>query len=330
MKIGFGRQRKLVSISIFLLAILFYIFFDACKHIPSLAEVNPFAVDPYDAVGSFGIQLALFAALLSLIRMFRPYTGDEIIAYQKELIRRGEMITILSIAVTLGADIVSLLRTFPAWLPSPAGRTLALMVGGMAVVTALAAWAIAHYSESQLTRGSWRPGAIICPAGILILAVYPSFWDESIIGGISTALLGMLLFFTLVWALSIGISTEIYQGEMDFFDDLGAVFIWIKAHYAFAGRFFQMVEKFMDHSWIRSVFGWLDLRKHPWNLVGIVAIIMGSALAAAEAIGEGISPIPGRFVIVMIVFIGIEIAGVLFGYTLLARFLGIYHRIKSV
>ena len=320
----------MVSISIFLLAILFYIFFNGSKHIPSLAEVNPFAVDPYDTIGSFGIQLALFTALLSLVRVFRPYTEDETVAYQEQLVLRGEMITILSIAVTLVADIVSMIRTLPAWLPLPAGRTLAAIVGGMSMVTALAAWLINHHSGSQLRRGSWKPGAIICPIGILILAVYPSLWDEGILGGIATAILGMLLFFIAVWALSTGISSKIDQGNIDFIDDLGAVYVWIKAHSAFFIRLFQIIEKFLDHLWIRSLFGWLDLRKHPWNLVIVAAIIMGSALAAADAIGEGISPIPGRFVIVISVFIGIESTGILFGYALLARFLGIYRSIKSV
>jgi len=32
--------------------------FDNSKNIPLLAVVNPFTEDPYEAVGSFGIQLA--------------------------------------------------------------------------------------------------------------------------------------------------------------------------------------------------------------------------------------------------------------------------------
>ena len=62
----------------------------------------------------------------------------------------------------------------------------------------------------------------------------------------------------------------------------------------------------------------------------VSAIGMGLALAAGEAVGEGISPIPGRFMIVVSVFIGIEGAGILIGYALLGRFLGIYRSIKSV
>jgi hypothetical protein len=46
--------------------------------------------------------------------------------------------------------------------------------------------------------------------------------------------------------------------------------------------------------------------------------------------GEGTLPIPGGSLIVMAVFIGIESAGVLLGYTLLGRFPGIYRGTKSV
>ncbi len=330
MKTRSVKKGKLVSLSVFLLAILFYIFFDRSKHVPSLAEVNPYAVDPYDAVGSFGNQFALFTGLLSLVRVFRPYTGDETIANQELLVLRGEIMTVFSIAVTIGADIVSMLRYLPIWTPSPAGRTLAAMVGGMAVVTALAGWLIFRYSDSQLDRGSWKLGAIICPLYILILAVYPSLWDEGIVGGISTALLGMVLFFVTVWSLSIGISSEIDEPYDDFIDDLAAVYGWIKAHSNFVNGLSHKVEKFMDQLWIRSILGWLDVRKHAWNFVILMAIAMGFALAVGDAISEGASPIPGRFVIVMSVFIGIESAGILFGYALLARFLGIYRSTKSV
>jgi hypothetical protein len=59
------------------LAILFYLFFQITKHHPILSLVNPFVEDPYDAVGSFSFQFALFTALLSLVRAFRPYQAHK-------------------------------------------------------------------------------------------------------------------------------------------------------------------------------------------------------------------------------------------------------------
>jgi hypothetical protein len=330
MKTRSVKHRKLISLCVSLAAVLFFFFFNESKHVPALAEVNPFAVDPYDAVGSFGIQLALFAALLSLVRVFRPYVPDETLSNHELLILRGELTTVLSIAVTLGVDIICMIRYLSVWVPSPAGKTLAGMVGGMTVVTGLTGWLIVRYADSQLGHGPWRLSAILCPAGILILAVYPSAWDEGFVGGIATALLGMALFFVMVWSLSMGISPRMDGHFEDFIDDLGAVCRWTKAQVAYVDRLFQIVERFIEQSWIRSIIGWLDLRKHVWNLVILMGVAMGAALALAEAIGEGPSPIPGRFVIVMSIFIGIESAGLLLGYALLARFLGIYRRTKSV
>jgi hypothetical protein len=64
----------------------FYLFFQTSKHNPALSSVNAFADDPYDAVGSFGVQFALFTALLSLVRAFRPYQSDEALDGQELLL----------------------------------------------------------------------------------------------------------------------------------------------------------------------------------------------------------------------------------------------------
>jgi hypothetical protein len=53
---------------------------------------------------------------------------------------------------------------------------------------------------------------------------------------------------------------------------------------------------------------------------------MGAGAFLGEALGEGGFPAEGKFLPVMSVFIGIEAAGVLLGYALLAPFLGIFRR----
>jgi hypothetical protein len=108
-------------------------FFNKSKQIPAPAQVNPFAVDPYEAVGSFGIQVALFVAFLSLIRANRPYTtSNENIANQELLIVRGIMVAFLSLLVTLAADFVSVLCHLSIWIASPAGRTFGMLECWMA------------------------------------------------------------------------------------------------------------------------------------------------------------------------------------------------------
>jgi hypothetical protein len=54
------------------------------------------------------------------------------------------------------------------------------------------------------------------------------------------------------------------------------------------------------------------------------------AFSLVEAVGEGLSPDLGRAVMVVSVFTGLEGAGILLGYGLLARILGIYRSMKSV
>src|SRR5579859_204596 len=92
------------------LAVVFYLFWQLCKQQPALAQVATFTEDPYDAVGSFGTQFAMFTALLSVVRAFRPYQLNMLVDSQQLLLVRGAYLTCLSIAVTLGADMVAILR----------------------------------------------------------------------------------------------------------------------------------------------------------------------------------------------------------------------------
>jgi hypothetical protein len=46
------RQLKVCAVLTFLLAVVFYLFFQISKHNLTLLQVNAFAEDPYDAVGS--------------------------------------------------------------------------------------------------------------------------------------------------------------------------------------------------------------------------------------------------------------------------------------
>ena len=132
-----SKQYKVNACLTLVLALLFYLFWQICKQQPALAQVATFTEDPYDAVGSFGTQFAVFAALLSLIRAFRPYQPDTVGDGRRLLFARGAYLTCLSIAVTLGADIVAMLRYPSVWLGSAAGYVLVALVCGMALLTVL-------------------------------------------------------------------------------------------------------------------------------------------------------------------------------------------------
>jgi hypothetical protein len=87
---------------IFILAFLFYLFFQVNKNGP-LGAVNPFAVDPYDAVGSFAFQIALLCSLLTYARALRLLTLPSQ-ASKTRLVWRGAWLTLSVILWTLVVD----------------------------------------------------------------------------------------------------------------------------------------------------------------------------------------------------------------------------------
>src|SRR5216684_2904787 len=117
------KPYKVNACLIFVLAVVFYLFWQLCKQQPALANVATFTEDPYDAVA--GPQFAIFTALLSVVRAFRPYQPDGAEDSQKVLLVRGAYLTCVSVAVTLGADMVAMLRYPYVWIGLPAGYTLA-------------------------------------------------------------------------------------------------------------------------------------------------------------------------------------------------------------
>jgi hypothetical protein len=184
------------------LGVLFYLFWQTSKQQPALLQVNPFANDPYDAVGSFSTQLVLFTSLLSLVRAFRPYQPGGALDGQKRLLVRAEYITCLSIAITLVTDGVAMLRHPSSWVGVPAGYLLAALVGGMALLTALVGWCI-HLAVRQIrlptaSHGWFRP-IWISFVGVIILALYPEHVTQNIPGALLTVLVGVILFFALVF-----------------------------------------------------------------------------------------------------------------------------------
>jgi hypothetical protein len=306
------------------LTILFFLFFDQSKHNPALAAVNPFIEDPYDAVGSFGIQLSLLAALLSLIRVFRSYATKEIPSNQLLLILRGDAIALLSMIVTLAADIVAMLRYPSMWMNSSDGRILAGLVGSLLLLTlfiGLLLYRIVVNLSFFIANHSWKK-VVLFPISLFILAIYPANLRESVAGGIFTASLGMVLLFISTWSLATAI---FLQTEMEFeavFDDFASIYRGIKARLGFVSR----VENFTNIAWLHKLFNWLNPRKHRWNFIILIALVMGGSLMLTEALNEGISTNTNIVMLVLAVFLGIEGAGVILGYLLFAEFLGIFRK----
>ena len=317
-----ARSLKTLAFVVFVLVIFFLAFFDNSKHIPFLAAVNPFADDPYDAVGSFGTQLSFFAAFLSLIRALRSYVTKEIPSHQQLLILRGETVALVSIVVTFTADMVAMLRYISMWKKSPAGWILAGILCGLILLTILAGLLIYRIAVTYhvfVANRSWVR-AMLFPVSILILVVYPANLLDSIPGGIFSAVLGMALLFISTWAL---VTTIFPQNEIEFediLDDFTSIYREIQSRVKFIPR----LEGFAKIDWLKRLFSWLNPRQHRWNLIILIALLMGGLLMLAEALKEGLSTDANMVLLILAIFLGIEGAGVVLGYFLFARFLGLF------
>jgi hypothetical protein len=98
------RIHRLTAL-VLLAAFVFYLFFQVNKGSP-FVEANPFANDPYDAVGSMAFQVALLIGLLTYARVLR-WRDDPMQETKGRLILRGNILVLAAIFVTLCADAVA-------------------------------------------------------------------------------------------------------------------------------------------------------------------------------------------------------------------------------
>jgi hypothetical protein len=118
-----------------LAAVAFYIFFQVNKNGP-FRQLNPFGADPYDAVGSFAIQVALLVGLLSYARALR-ILAEPAQAAKMRLVLRGNLLVLLAILITLLADgIAVILHPLP---PSLWAGVLLVEMGLMFLLAAVSA-----------------------------------------------------------------------------------------------------------------------------------------------------------------------------------------------
>lgn len=324
------RSVKVSALLTFGLAISLYPFFEICKHAPALSLVNAFAEDPYDAVGSFGIQLAPFLSLLTVQRAFRPYQSEQTRDSQQVLFARAAYFSCVAVAVTLVADMIAMIRHPSLWLGVSAGYLLAGLLGGMVLLTALVLWSLSRVTRPLPLRSPlqrWTKASACSLAGLLILAFYPEEVRQSMPGELLTIAVGAIFLFGLVWALGTAIAPSLDTAFEDVIDDLVAAYQWEKAHTDLSDPSLALdsvFEKLLALSLVRSVLRWLNPRKHPWNIALLLGVCMGLALLLSEMSGEGGPPQLGKLAMVAAVFIGAECGGVLLGYALLAKPLGLF------
>lgn len=322
---------KVTTLLILFLAVLFIIFFFLTKQNSVFSILNPFTDDPYDAVGSFAIQLSFFTAIISLLRAFRPYNKGISQANQKVLLIRGLIISVLSVFITLITDIIAMLRYYSTWINLTGGQLLGLIVAGMTVLTLFTILLVIHLSKEKIivTLKRWKiPGAFfICY--VLIFSLYPSLWRQSLIGEIFTVTVGLLLSFLFIritinplFPLNPNVPIE------DSLDDISAIYLWIKNNTKFRVNLFSLFDKLLSLSVLRLFISWINPRKHKWNFVIIFALFMGILITLDQILGEEISSKSANFILIIIIFLSFESAAVLLGYRLFAGYLRIFRQQK--
>ena len=148
-----------VTALIFATAIIFYLFFQVNKRSP-FVETNPFANDPYDAVGSIAFQVVLLISLLSYARVLRM--RDDKSQSKERLILHGNILVLAAIFITLISDTVAeFVRKLP---PSVRVSVLRLELGLMFILTivcGLALWAVFRGIPTAISPPNLTPADAI-------------------------------------------------------------------------------------------------------------------------------------------------------------------------
>ena len=291
-------QFKLSALFIFALAVLFYAFFMHAKHDPALSVVNAFVDDPYDAVGSFGIQAAVFLGILCLFRAFRPPRSGMARNTQDQFLFRAQLAAVLSVAVTLAADAVAMLRHPFLWIGSSAGFRLLALLAGMAILTAaLGAWIWHAAREMEIPPASpaWSKALAVSALTLLVLLLYPESFRHRLIGVLFTALVGTVVLFASMWAWMVALLPQ-RQGNAP-------------AEPVNASRS-------------------LSRKKYAWAIVILTGILIGLFFVAGEA-SEGTGIPHGRLALVVSVYIGLETIGLMIGYGFLGKPLGLFRKFSE-
>jgi hypothetical protein len=146
-----------VTALILLSAVLFYLFFQVNKA-GEFVNANPFAHDPYDAIGSIAVQVALLISVLSYARVLR-WREDSSQKSKARLILHGNILVLASMFITLCSDIIAeILVSMPNsyWV-----NFLRLELGFMLLLTALSSiylWLVFHHLPTL------APPTILTPA----------------------------------------------------------------------------------------------------------------------------------------------------------------------
>ena len=308
---------KRASLSLLALSIAFCLFFEASKHQPLLSNGNPFAEDPYDAVGSFAIQYAVFISALSLLRAFRPYPAPGASVSQHKLIAAGQVTGFAAIAVTLFTDLIALIRHPEVWSPSGSGRALLTGISALLLSDAFCILAPLRYlSRADLTfSGNWRRPALALPllSALCLLAIYPESFRLGLFGALATVVAGALCLFVPLYGLAESLAPPSSEPARNLHEDLATLVIG--AHSALTGC--AQTES-TQQAHLSRLFGKLLGPRVRWLAIALSGALIGASLALAE-LRDGGSMIASKRLLILAAYVGLEMTAVMIGFALLHR-----------
>jgi hypothetical protein len=285
-----SNKFKINTVSVSIVAVSFYFFFMATKHDPMLSKIIPFAFDPYDAIGSFGVIISAVLLTVAIIRTFRPYRNGLPTTGQKIFLARTQMAVSVAVLITTIADLITMVRHLSMWLGQIGGNELLLLVVGMAVLAAILGFLIRSSVRGFLPTNSckWQRAVMVSLATIAILALYPEAVIQSSVGELCMLAAGMVLLFAPLSALIVALlpgNPEVVRRDM-------------------AGGWFSK-------AWVR------------WFTVVLPGIAIGTLLLIGESSeGKGGIPLPVRLMVSSI-FIGAGTVGLVIAYAFLGKPLGL-------
>jgi hypothetical protein len=306
------------------IGLLFAFFFDRSKHLPLVAKSNPFADDPYDAIGSIAVQLVLFLVLISLLRAFRPYPGRTPSARELSLIPKASLFGMIAICITLLGDLVAMVRHRSIWVATLGGELLAAATVTFFLIGVLELWLSWRRAKGGGARSDpWTAGLASTALVFVILAIYPEQLRQSSGGELLTALAGTAMLFFPLGVFSRRLTLNQDGPAVDIIDDLAAVVAWIKSRTPSLQPLYVGFDRCQRMSWALKASAWVNPRRHKWRLCLLTGAGVGIGLVTAEFWSEGAASL--RMAVLLIaIFVGLESAAILMGYALLGKPLDLF------
>ena len=270
-------------------AVAFGLFFELTTQVLTIRQASPFAGDPFDAIGTLTIQIVCAVGMLTFVRSVVLHARGNDSWWRQVLILRGSLVTLTAIVATLIADSIAEFQS-SSWGLSAWGTLLVVGLALVTGVTLVAMWTFIQALRS--IHGLPLRSAEVFPTSegkTSLTSTLDDLWSFA-------QLVGMSLLHVLPWLV------PAVQGIGSLGQKTGLM---------------AMMSTF-----------WHFIRKHPWGLCFLVALVVGAAMALGHYMTEGAAAIMSTTILVGLFFFGTEVIAIVLGFLLLGGFLGLRPPLK--